>query len=107
MIIVIYLEVKRQREKIQKERKEDKTESKDLTEGMETWQVYEIMVKNQMIQKYYPILMKELEGEYSFKNHELRRKFGDDPPPSLGDLYQVILYNQHVSMFSVKYILLD
>ncbi|XP_073974859.1 uncharacterized protein isoform X3 [Rhodnius prolixus] len=82
--------VKRQREKIQKERKEDKTESKDLTEGMETWQVYEIMVKNQMIQKYYPILMKELEGEYSFKNHELRRKFGDDPPPSLGDLYQVI-----------------
>ncbi|KAF6203130.1 hypothetical protein GE061_003545 [Apolygus lucorum] len=71
-------------------KKGKKKKEKDLTPDRTTESLFEELVTNGIIKKYPEVSITSFVGERSYANHELRVK-GHDPPPSLGDIRQVIL----------------
>ncbi|KAK9500751.1 hypothetical protein O3M35_001951 [Rhynocoris fuscipes] len=62
----------------------------DMTGDLESWQLFELMAKKMLIKTYTRTFFKNLIGEYSFNNYELRNIYFEDPPASIGDIYEVI-----------------
>ncbi|XP_047113172.1 dynein regulatory complex protein 11 [Schistocerca piceifrons] len=70
-------------------KKSKKKKEKDLTPDRTLESLFEELITNGIIKKYPEIPLSSFHGEHSLAAHDLRKQ-GKDPPPSLGDVRQII-----------------